>query len=248
MAMIRAMYSNSDVFFPQINSMKSDISLQTSTLRAILSTLIDSGATENCIHPRIIKGYNLPWQKLVQPHIIHNSDNSINHSGIIKRVVHLDLQYAGKQIPYQFLVADIGDDEMILGYPFLIGTNPSMDWKKGKLYGTVAAFAPGHEAYSEGADQVCQKYESFIKQVDEDIVVKKTTLSTQLAIQAKQEDKDWKDIIPPHYHSFRRVFSEEDCKWFPDSKPWDHAIELLPNAPNTIDCKIKPLPRPKQEA
>jgi hypothetical protein len=44
---------------------------------------------------------------------------------------------------------------MILGYPFLIGTNPPMDWKKGKLYGTVAAFAPGHEAYSEGADQVC---------------------------------------------------------------------------------------------
>ena len=74
---------------------------------------------------------------------------------------------------------------MILGYPFLIGTNPPMDWKKGKLYGTVAAFAPGHEAYSEGADQVCQQYESFIKQIDEDVVVKKTTLSTQLAIQVK---------------------------------------------------------------
>jgi hypothetical protein len=64
----------------------------------------------------------------------------------------------------------------------------------------------------------------------------------------KQEDKDWKDVIPPHYHSFRRVFSEEDCKQFPNSKPWDHAIELLPNAPNTIDCKINSLPRPKQEA
>jgi hypothetical protein len=137
---------------------------------------------------------------------------------------------------------------MILVYPFLISTNPPMDWKKGKLYGTVAAFAPEHEAYSEGADQVCQKYKSFIKQVNEDIVVKKTTLSTQLAIQAKQEDKDWKDIVPPHYHSFRRVFSEEDCKRFPNSKPWDHAIELLPNAPNTIDCKINPLPRPQQEA
>ena len=152
MAMIQAMYSNSDVFVPWINFMQSDISLQTSTSRAILSTLIDSGATENCIHPRIIKGYNLPWQKLAQPCIIRNSDNSVNHSGIIKRVINLELQYAGKQIPYQFLVADIGDNEMILGYPFSIGTNPPMDWKKGKLYGTVAAFAPGHEAYSEGAD------------------------------------------------------------------------------------------------
>ena len=132
MAMIQAIYLNSDVFVPQINSMKSDISLQTSISRAILSALIDSGATKNCIHPRIIKGYNLPWQKLAQPHIICNSDNSVNHSGIIKRVVHLDLQYAGKQIPYQFLVADIGDDEMILGYPFLISTNPSMDWKNAR--------------------------------------------------------------------------------------------------------------------
>jgi hypothetical protein len=110
--------------------MKSDISLQTSTSRAILSALIDSEATKNYIHPRIVKGYNLPWQKLAQPYIICNSGNSVNHSGIIKRVIHLDLQYAGKQIPYQFLVADIGDDEMILGYPFLTGTNPPIDWEE----------------------------------------------------------------------------------------------------------------------
>ena len=140
--------------------------------------LINSRATENCIHPRVVKSYNLPWQKLQQPCIICNSDNSINHLGIIKKVINLDLQYTGKQIPYQFLVADIRDDEMILGYPFLVGTNPAMNWKEGKLYGTVAAFTPGYEAYSEGADQICQKYKSFIKQIDEDIVVKKTTLST----------------------------------------------------------------------
>jgi hypothetical protein len=182
MAMIQAMYSNSDVFIPWINFMKSDISLQTSTSRAILFALIDSGATGNCIHPRVIKSYNLPWQKLQQPYIIRYLDDSINHLGIMKRVVNLDLQYAGKQIPYQFLVADIGDDKMILGYPFLVGTNPPMNLKEGKLYGTATAFTPGHKAYSEGADQVCQKYESFIKQINKDIVVKKATLLTQLAI------------------------------------------------------------------
>ena len=246
--MIRAMYSNTNVFIPWINSIKSDISLQTKFSRAVLSALIDSGATENCIHHKVVKHHNLPWQELPQPCIIRNSDNSINLSGVIKRVVKLDLQYAGKQIPYQFLVADIGNNEMILGYPFLVRTNPPTNWKEGKLYGSIAAFAPGHKSFSEGTESLCQEYETFIKQVDKDIRVKKTTISTQLAIQSKQEAKDWKEIVPPHYHSFRRVFSEEDCKRFPDSKPWDHAIDLLPNAPNTIDCKINPLPRPKQEA
>ena len=28
---------------------------------------------------------------------------------------------------------------------------------------------------------------------------------------------------------------------FPESRPWDHEIELLPDAPSTLDCKVYPL-------
>ncbi len=33
----------------------------------------------------------------------------------------------------------------------------------------------------------------------------------------------------------------------PERKPWDHAIELTPNARSTLDCKVYPLNRNEQE-
>ena len=82
-----------------------------------------------------------------------------------------------------------------------------------------------------------------------DMIIRRTTLSTQLAIGANtQPERDWKDIVPKEYHQFKRVFNEEECNRFPPSRPWDHAIELEPNAPTTFDCKVYPQPPVLQEA
>ena len=44
-----------------------------------------------------------------------------------------------------------------------------------------------------------------------------------------------------HYHEYTKVFSEEATQWFPDTRNWDHAIDLKLNAPNTMNCKVYPL-------
>ena len=49
------------------------------------------------------------------------------------------------------------------------------------------------------------------------------------------------DKIPLPYHKFSKVFSEEASHEFPPTRVWDHAIELKPNAPNTLPGKIYPL-------
>ena len=36
--------------------------------------------------------------------------------------------------------------------------------------------------------------------------------------------------------------------YLPHERPWDHAITLKPDAPDTIDCKLYPLPPKDDEA
>ena len=69
-----------------------------------------------------------------------------------------------------------------------------------------------------------------------------TSISIELAIQAGgQKNQNWDEIVPKAYHKYLKVFNEEASYRFPLERPWDHAVELKPNAPDVLDCKIYPL-------
>jgi hypothetical protein len=38
-----------------------------------------------------------------------------------------------------FYIADLGDDHMLLGMPFLMAKNPKIDWTNGTLKGKIEA-------------------------------------------------------------------------------------------------------------
>jgi hypothetical protein len=70
----------------------------------------------------------------------------------------------------------------------------------------------------------------------------KTTTAQQLAEQVTDKTiRRWDELVPPQYHGHAKVFSEVAAQRFPESRPWDHAINLKPNAPHTLDCKVYPL-------
>jgi hypothetical protein len=70
----------------------------------------------------------------------------------------------------------------------------------------------------------------------------KTTVAQQLAEQATDKTvRSWDQIVPPQYHQHAAVFSETAAHRFPDSRDWDHAIDLKADAPSTLDCKVYPL-------
>ncbi len=48
-------------------------------------------------------------------------------------------------------------------------------------------------------------------------------------------------MVPLQYHWHWKVFSEEVSHWFPPKQTWDHTIDLLPDTPKTLDCKVYPL-------
>ena len=47
-------------------------------------------------------------------------------------------------------------------------------------------------------------------------------------------------MVPPEYQNHLRVFSEEAAGRMPESRPYDHAIELVPGA-RTFHFKLYPL-------
>ena len=55
-------------------------------------------------------------------------------------------------------------------------------------------------------------------------------------------------MVPEHYHNFAKVFSEEESQRLPKHQPWDHAIELEPDAVRHWKVKMYPmLPKEQDE-
>jgi hypothetical protein len=61
------------------------------------------------------------------------------------------------------------------------------------------------------------------------------------AFKKNSEPQDYEKHILPHLRKFHSVFSKEYFDDLPESKLWDHAIELVPDAPNSKSCKVYPL-------
>jgi hypothetical protein len=65
---------------------------------------------------------------------------------------------------------------------------------------------------------------------------------------AAAKKRDPKDVeVPAEYQRHEVVFSKTAAHRFPPSHPEDHAIQLKPDAPDTIKCKTYPLTRPEME-
>ena len=47
--------------------------------------------------------------------------------------------------------------------------------------------------------------------------------------------------VPKEYQKHSKVFSEAESQRLPQSTVWDHVIELLPGAPNTLPGRLLPL-------
>jgi Reverse transcriptase (RNA-dependent DNA polymerase) len=67
------------------------------------------------------------------------------------------------------------------------------------------------------------------------------------AEQADDTEHTWQELVPEKYHQYGKVFSEEESHRFPKRRPWDHAIDLTPDAPQILDCKTYPLAEGQQE-
>jgi hypothetical protein len=136
MALIWACVTKS-VYISRKRSIKINLLLHTEQKRAIKKALLNSGATECFIHPKIVKQLQLIKVKLPKPRKVKNVDGTLNQSGEVTEGVILVVKHNGKPQKHLFYVANIGEDDLILGYPFLEAANPEINWKEGTMEGTI---------------------------------------------------------------------------------------------------------------
>ena len=99
----------------------------------MILALINSGAMETYIHPREVIRLCLTLRKLARPIPVFNVDDTPNKKGSIQYTVEIPYLFGGEKHRVTAYVADIGSQDIILGYQWLNELNPEIDWDTGTI-------------------------------------------------------------------------------------------------------------------
>ena len=61
------------------------------------------------------------------------------------------------------------------------------------------------------------------------------------------KEKMTEDKIPSQYRDYVKVFAKESFDALPEKRAWDHAIELTPGDPASIQTKVYPMSMNEQQ-
>jgi hypothetical protein len=170
-----------------------------------------------------------------QPRKLFNVDGTENKSGELRYYTDLQVRTGTSTTSLRFFLSDLGEHKAILGYPWFAATQPKIDWKKGWIDHTQlpiilrtndakkAIFVPRTKNVPRQTDPI--RY-----------YIRRATILPRELTKANQ-----KPDIPREYAQHDKVFSEEQSQRLPGHTIWDHAIELLPDAPATLPAGLIPL-------
>jgi hypothetical protein len=206
--------------------------------------LIDSGATNNFMNPRFAERMHLGTKNLAEPRQIWNIDRTLNKGGFLTKYIDLDMETKGVHKQMRFLITDLGTEDIIFGYPWLSMFEPRITWRTTTIATSalpiiIRTINPQIKCLNEVIARALtqEEKEQIMKELLEETTIQ--TTATDLALTARRDSK--KVSIPAEYCRHAKIFSEEEAQRFPPSRTWDHAIDLKPDAPDTINCKVYPL-------
>jgi hypothetical protein len=234
--------------------MKVPVSFRTLHAMANKNILVDSGATDNFIHPKLLKRLGLGAQALDRPRKIWNIDGTTNRAGQLTSFVDLEVRTGSKEEKMHFLVTDLGNEDLIFGYPWLATFEPqfnwrnsivdtvhlpiivrSLDWRKGRFQPIITRTVAGR-CIASTPPQLSHTAKLAILQELEQECTHARGISTDLAAEAGQHTKPV--AVPAEYQQHAQVFSEEESHRFPPARSWDHAINFKPGSLDSLNCKV----------
>lgn len=235
--------------------------------------MVDSGASTIFISDRVVRELELRTEKFFRSIPLSNIDGSLNRAGDLTDFIELELRIGDHTHDQIFAVTDIGEDDVIIGIDWLREHNPNIDWAQGSLRldrcpsrcqrhtpstSTTEKVPPPKPLIKaqrltevEETDQADQWYSEFILNESERhhgirLASTKSTISQRLAEQAADtQERPIEDMVPEQYHNFLPVFSKAASERLPERKPWDHAIDLIPDAPLPKPAKVYPMTPPE---
>ena len=128
--------------------MRLPISLYSGSLGKIVDshTLIDSRATRCFINHDFVAKNNWPKERLPFPILAHNADRSPNHKGMICFQTKLTLRIGEKEEQHWFYLLHLGNENLILGLPWLQEVNLVINWTTGKIHLPDGQNTPRHDS------------------------------------------------------------------------------------------------------
>ena len=107
--------------------------LENGRLQTTTAAMVDSGATGLFMSRRFAEEKGLRRLRLKKPIQVFNIDGTLNQSGSIEEFAQLAIMVDGHKHWVDFLITDLGGENVILGLPWLRRLNPEVDWAKGLL-------------------------------------------------------------------------------------------------------------------
>ena len=168
---------------------------------AEIKTLVDSGATKNLVDMEVAKELGIMLQKLPSAQNITNVDGTRNANGPITHFCELRICQNKAEDIQKFYVTNLGNNQAILGSPWLKQFSPHMNWVNGEIQGPQ----PSLEAKWY---QVARKWQEAIiiwwaqlepewEEGDKITLVAKTNMAQQWAEKVLKDRKE--PEIPPQY-------------------------------------------------
>ena len=199
--------------------------------RAESVALLDSGATENFMNLAYAKWLRLPIKALPEPKPLLNIDGTENKSSKLRYYTDLDVRMGTNTTTMRFFLSDLGEHKAILGYPWFAAAQPRIDWKRGWIdHAQLPIILRAPNA----------KKAIFVPRTRN--VPRPTHNRYFVARIAFHDPTSPPDAdlskIPTEFHRHTKVFSEQQSQRLPKHTVWDHAIELLPNAPQSLAGRL----------
>src|SRR3984893_16441078 len=123
--------SNTDVYISARKSMTVWTYVHSKNKRTEVVALLDSGATENFMELKYAEWLLLPIKRLPEPRRLLNVDGTLNKGGTLQFYTDLKVQTGTQYVALRFFLSELGENKMILGYPWFAAVQPNIDWKRG---------------------------------------------------------------------------------------------------------------------
>ena len=225
--------SDSNVYISARKSMTVRFYTHSVAKRAEGIALVDSGATENFMSLAYAKWLRLPILKLSKPRQIFNVDGTFNKGGELQYYTDLDVQTGGSRHMLRFFLTDLGENKAILGYSWFAATQPRIDWKRGWIDSSQLPIIFRADNAKKARFMPRTTNIPRTRPYRDQYFIGKVTIGAT----ATEE----KPNVPDEYRRHAKIFSERESQRLPKHTVWDHAIELLEGAPNTLPGRLLPL-------
>ena len=184
--------------------------LHSESKRAKSIALLDSEAMENFMSLDYAKHLHLPIKTLKEPRRLFNINRTSNCAGNLKYYTDLTTRTGTQARTLCYFLSDLGDNKVILRYPWFAAAQPKINWAKGWITHDQLPIVL--------RSPPCQ------------------SMARHRIVTPRKAEQTWQsDNVPLQYQDYCDVFKQ--CKGgggLPLSCPWDHTIDLKPGAPVTL--------------